>query len=73
MKKDDIKKLKAVVIKYAGPLGEFVVDKTLKDIGALNESNTRSFVKEVMRRAIFDPERRDRAIKEAFEALGLKK
>ena len=77
MKRETFDTIERLVIDYSGPLGKFVVIKTIKDLGHTPESypedknNLRKLVKRILQRAIFDENRRNQAEKEILKELSI--
>ena len=71
---NDIRVLERIIVDNAGPMGKFIIKKSLSDIGVPQESivgNVQTkFIDMVLERAIFDADRRNKARKEILSAWG---
>jgi len=70
----DIHALESIIVNHAGPMGKFIIKKSLADIGTepnLITGNTQTkFIDMVLERAIFDKDRQVIIRKEILSALG---
>ena len=71
---NDIRVLENIIVESAGPMGKFIIKKSLSDIGVNPESITGDtqikFIDMVLERAIFDTDRRKIVRKEIMSAWG---
>lgn len=60
-----------IIVEHAGPLGKFVIKKTLTDMGAdpynLDENTLSQFIDTVLERSIYDPSKWKAVRLEIFE------
>ena len=71
---NDIRVLENIVVESSGPMGKFIIKKSLADIGVPQESITgdtqAKFIDMVLERAIFDTDRRKVVRKKILSAWG---
>ena len=68
----EIQVLESIIVEHAGPMGKFVVKKSLQDLGldnsTLNEGTRTKLVDLVLERAIYDRDRWNPIRNEIFSA-----
>ncbi|MCK5309506.1 MAG: hypothetical protein KAJ33_02045 [Thermoplasmata archaeon] len=70
----DIQKLENIIVENAGPMGKFIIKKSMSDIGVEPEQITGAtqvkFIDMVLERAIFDENKRVTIRREILSAWG---
>jgi len=70
----DVKALESIIVEHAGPMGKFVVKKSMIDLGVEQDAITGNmqtrFIDMVLERAIFDRDRWDNIRNEIYAAWG---
>ena len=70
----DLQALETIIVNHAGPMGKFIIKKSLSDIGTepghISGDIQVKFINMVIERAIFDTDRQVIARKEILSALG---
>ncbi len=70
----ELQALESIIVNHAGPMGKFIIKKSLSDIGAepgrISGDIQVKFINMVIERAIFDKDRQVIARKEILSALG---